>query len=356
LVLSPKTEDQLQLGNLMFKLLSRSDFKEQVFARDKGKCLACDLPAVDAHHILERKLWTDGGYYLENGASLCSNHHLAAEDTSLSCEDIRKLAKISSYPIPEHMFFNQDYDKWGNPILPNGQRLRGELYYNPEVQKILAPVLYKFSDRVKYPRSYHLPWSPGLQNDDRVITDLSRLQNSEIVVTIKMDGENTSLYSDYMHARSLDYEHHPSRSMMKSIHGSLAHEIPKGWRLCGENMFAKHSIEYANLESYFLLFSIWNDQNQCLSWDETKEYASLFGLTTVPEIYRGPWDEKLLKNLHNETYSGDRCEGYVVRLAESFSYSDFRYCLAKFVKKNHVQSSEHWLREQIVPNKLKENK
>ena len=63
------------------KLLTREEFKKQVFARTNGKCCVpdCSCDAVDAHHIMDRKLWNDGGYYLSNGAALCSEHHLDAE-------------------------------------------------------------------------------------------------------------------------------------------------------------------------------------------------------------------------------------------------------------------------------------
>ena len=62
-------------------LLSREEFKRQVFGRTSGKCCVpgCECAAVDAHHIMDRKLWSDGGYYLTNGAALCSKHHLDAE-------------------------------------------------------------------------------------------------------------------------------------------------------------------------------------------------------------------------------------------------------------------------------------
>lgn len=36
------------------QLLTRDQFREGVFARDNYKCVFCDKPAVDAHHILER--------------------------------------------------------------------------------------------------------------------------------------------------------------------------------------------------------------------------------------------------------------------------------------------------------------
>ncbi len=43
-------------------LLTRDNFREAVFKRDKNLCLVCNKQAKDAHHILERKLWEDGGY------------------------------------------------------------------------------------------------------------------------------------------------------------------------------------------------------------------------------------------------------------------------------------------------------
>lgn len=63
----------------MSKLLTRDEFRRAVFARDGYRCAACgarpsDIALVvdlDAHHIMERRLFPDGGYYLDNGATLC---------------------------------------------------------------------------------------------------------------------------------------------------------------------------------------------------------------------------------------------------------------------------------------------
>lgn len=37
---------------------------------------------------------------------------------------------------------------------------------------------------------------------------------------------------------------------------------------------------------------------------------------------------------------------------DSFHYKDFQYNLDKFVQLQHVQTSEHWLQEEMIPNKL----
>ena len=50
-------------------LLTRDQFREIVFERDAKRCVICHCPGQDAHHIIERRLFPDEGYYLENGAT-----------------------------------------------------------------------------------------------------------------------------------------------------------------------------------------------------------------------------------------------------------------------------------------------
>lgn len=203
--------------------------------------------------------------------------------------------------------------------------------------------------KIKHPRISHLPWSPGNQSDDLVMKNTKHFEGKEVVITEKMDGENTTFYADYMHARSINYRHHPSRAWVKNLHAQIAYLIPNGWRICGENVFAKHSIAYHNLESYFYLFSVWNDQNNCLSWQETIDWAKNLGLATPRVLYRGPWQEKKILSLSIDT---DQIEGYVVRSAHDFAYEAFSENVAKWVRKNHVETDEGWLHHEVVPNQL----
>ena len=334
-------------------LLTRDDFRKAVFERDGHKCVICGAPAQDAHHVLERRLWPDGGYYLDNGASVCGECHLAAEATTLSCDEVRKAAGITNILLPPHLYADQSYDKWANPILPNGQRLRGELFFDESVQKVIAPVLSFFTDRMKYPRTHHLPWSPGVTSDDRVMEDLAGFEGEEVAITAKMDGEQTTMYRNGFHARSLDTPSHPSRDWLWGLHRRMGHDIPEGWRVCGENLYAVHSIQYRNLPAHFLIFSIWNEKNVCLSWAETVEWINLLGLGQVPVLYQGPWDEERVKNCRRDTLNGDPCEGYVVRVARSFHYREFRDVVGKFVRADHVHTHGHWMRTAITLNELR---
>lgn len=354
----------------MPRLLQRSEFREAVLKRDGYRCVVCgdtERPGVklDAHHIVERRLFPDGGYYLENGATVCdheddgSSCHLKVEQTVISCEELRERCGIVEIVLPPHLYRDQRYDKWGNPILDNGMRLRGELFEDESVQKILFQVRDVFTDRVKYPRTYHLPWSPGATDDDRIMEDPEAcFGGREVVVTEKMDGENCTMYRDYIHARSLEYAPHPSRDRVKALWAQIAHDIPDGWRVCGENLYALHSIAYDNLESYFQVFSIWNDKNECLSWKDTIEWANLLGLSVVPEYCWDTWEgfeddqRSAIEQDVNKSREG-RVEGYVVRLADSFHYKDFRRSVAKYVRADHVVHRDgHWSNRPVVPNKL----
>lgn len=338
----------------MSALLLRAQFRVGVFTRDKNTCVVCGQPGQDAHHIMERRLFPDGGYYLDNGATLCGACHIRAEQTLISCEEIRLNAGITRVILPPHLYDDGIYDKWGNPILANGMRMRGELFDDESVQKALAPVLHLFTKYVKYPRTWHFPWSPGVTKDDRIaLNPLSlRSENETIIVTGKMDGENTTMYSDYIHARSISSEHHPSQSYVKGFHGSIAHNIPDLWRVCGENLFQVHSIRYEDLAHYFQMFSIWDDGNYCLSWEDTEEWAALLGLTLVPVLYKGPYDEATLKEITND-YVRAGNEGIVARIASRFHYRQFPNAVAKYVRANHVHAhARHWRRGPIIKNGL----
>jgi hypothetical protein len=356
------------------KLLTRDEFRERVKARDNHRCVRCgrreDEVRLDAHHIIERRLWPDGGYYVENGATLCDDGseqscHMLAETTELTVEKIRELAGITKKCLPEHLYDDVEYDKWGNVILPNGQRMKGELFADESVQKVIKGSLPLFTSYVKYPRTYHLPWSPGVGKDDRVMdyvkNPFARTKNGmglpiaglAVVVTEKMDGENTTMYRDYIHARSIDGRNHPSRNWVKGLHARIKHEIPDGWRICGENLYAKHSIQYDSLPSYFIMFSIWNDKNECLGWEETKEWAQLLELPTPRELYVGIFDDDKIKPLMLPEKEPEGVEGYVVRSYTSFPYHAFRFKVAKYVRRNHVQTHGHWMREVMQVNGLK---
>jgi hypothetical protein len=339
---------------------ARKQFREAVFDRDEYRCVICgETDDLAAHHIIERRLWGESqGYFGDNGVTLCQEHHIKAEQTVLSCDELREAVGIKSIMLPEHLYEEYVYTKWGDIILPDGRRLKGELFFDESVQKILKSgnMLDSYCKYVKYPRTMHLPWSGKTTDDDRMLTSTKHFTGKEVVVTIKLDGENSSLYKGYFHARSIDGNSHPSQSFVKNLHSQISYDIPEDWRICGENLYAKHSIKYDHLKSYFLVFSIWNERNECLSWDDTLLWAELLGLETVPVIYEGKWDESKIKSLATMTdHQGDPVEGYVVRLRDSFDYGSFKASIAKYVSKEFREGLKHeynWRYKPFEVNKV----
>lgn len=119
------------------KLLIREKFKELSLKRDKYCCVFCSNTNISCHHIYDRKLFSNGGYYLDNGASVCVEHHWACEKTDISVEEVRKACGIAKILIPEGFDPSKVYDKWCNIVLSNGRRIPGPMFFEENVQKIL---------------------------------------------------------------------------------------------------------------------------------------------------------------------------------------------------------------------------
>lgn len=99
-------------------------------------------------------------------------------------------------------------------------------------------------------------------------------------------------------------------------------------------------------------FSIWDESNVCLDWDDTQSWFLLLGITSVPVLYDGIYDEALLRKLA-DSLDPSVSEGYVVRVADRIPYSQFRHTVGKYVRANHVQTAKHWMHGQrVVPNQL----
>lgn len=202
----------------------------------------------------------------------------------------------------------------------------------------------------KYPRTWHLPSSEKASSDDRRLVDDSQFVGKRVIASIKMDGENTSMYRDHIHARSLDSGSHPSRGWVKSMWAGIRHEIPIGWRVCGENLYGRHTIAYENLPSYFMAYSVWDQSNRCLPWEETIEWLDLLGLEHVPVFYDGIYSPELISAFPRIDPFGNDTEGFVVRLASGFGYDEFDRSVAKHVRSGFVIADQHWMHSKVVPN------
>lgn len=203
----------------------------------------------------------------------------------------------------------------------------------------------------KYPSTPHLPQSRSRTEDDKVLKTTTHLHGLNVVITEKMDGESCSMYNHHIHARSLDSRPRPDQDWVRRFWANRRHNIPEIWRVCGENAWAKHSIAYDALASYFFGFSIWDEGNFRLSWTETLEWFELLDIVPVRVLYQGPYSDAVVEQLIADM-DPNVMEGFVVANQERFHYDDFALNMAKYVRPKHVQTNDHWLHGEITPNGL----
>jgi ATP-dependent RNA circularization protein (DNA/RNA ligase family) len=209
---------------------------------------------------------------------------------------------------------------------------------------------------IKYPRTKHLPNSPGYTDDDERLADTIYFKDQPVIVTEKLDGENSTInFKGTFHARSIDSRHSPWQTHLATEAARIASlGLPETYHICGENMYAKHSIEYDDLETFFYVFSIWDD-NYCLPWEHTLEWLQLLDLKHPPIFYEGIFDiDKIQKAFEDYRYSinNREVEGYVVRRTHGFLINAFAENVCKYVRSNHVTTDKHWTTT-WSPNKLK---
>lgn len=208
----------------------------------------------------------------------------------------------------------------------------------PGKESVMSTALYK------YPRTPHLPFSPGATSDDKHATaqTLAHLASGiDLVVTEKMDGGNLTFYRDDFHGRSKDSGTHAWDTAARALWASVRFDIPEGWRISGESVYARRSVGYENLPGVYLVFGIWDESNMLRPWGETKEWADLLGLPTVPVLYRGN-DYAEATSIWARTHESSTSEGFVLRNAGAFSYADFESNIAKYVRAGHVTTAADW--------------
>ena len=209
----------------------------------------------------------------------------------------------------------------------------------------------------KYPRTMHFPFSPGSTSDDKFMSndDFDRFVGHDLVYTEKLDGSNVCLTRSNVYSRSHSGPPgHKSFDRLQELHAVFQAQnlIWNGLSVFGEWCYAVHSISYLMLQHPLNIFGIREDETgEWWDWDEVSKYAKHLGVPTVPVILRGAVGSKEEVRKIIESFAplssiyGPQREGLVVRRADS--YHDFDGAVGKWVRKNHVQTDQHWTRKPV---------
>jgi hypothetical protein len=352
-------------------LLTRDEFRESVFKRDNHKCVACGLPSTAAHHIVDRALFEDGGYYLDNGASLCDDCHIKAEKGMITCEEIRKASEINTIILPPQLNASKAWDKWGHEIVEEKM--------------------------IKYPRTRHILGSGLQKNDETDYATIEELSGKNLIIEEKIDGANTGIsFVDcelklqcrgHFLGHGNDWpEFDQFKVWANTWKDQLYYLLEDRYIMYGEWMSGFHSVFYDLLPHYFMEFDIYDKQNRVFL--DTKRRNEIINtaemlISQVRVITEGKFDslEDVISHVGLSAFVSDEAYGILVyelvkknvterdvllsfnkdRLMEGLYLKweedgivKGRY---KYVRPGFVQaildSGEHWQERPSIANRLK---
>lgn len=131
-----------------------------------------------------------------------------------------------------------------------------------------------------------------------MIASLNAFQDADVVMTIADGGTTFTLTRESLRGPI------PESARLRRIQAS----VPEWWSIC---------MQAARTP---VVLSVWDDQQRCLPWDETVEWAEMLDLAVPDVVYRGIWEEK-----KNRLYLQDT----VVRRTTGFGQREWRTQVAQ---------------------------
>lgn len=223
------------------------------------------------------------------------------------------------------------------------------------------------ADFFRFPHTPHLAWlGEGSPRDDKVMSpnEVAALLADDVVVEEKLDGANIGLSlapDGRLRAQNrgqyLDEPHAGQFARLPAWlaqHGEALRAVLKpSLILFGEWCAARHSLDYAALPDWFLLFDVY-DRSEGRFWSTPRRnvLAREAGLITVPQVLHGKTTATALKQLVAATpsrYRQGALEGVVIR-RESANWCEAR---SKLVRPDFTQAIDvHWRKRAIEWNRV----
>lgn len=319
-------------------MLASQLFEKQVFERDKKTCVVpgCEQPAIDAHHIMERRLFADDpilwGYHIDNGASVCEKHHLAAEAGHIPPQALRHWLGITDKIYPKYLDAGRIYDKWGNEI------------------KSAEPI------PSRSPRTLSFNFSLGHEYADGYI-QTKELLNKPLAFTLKKDGYGVTFGNDFWKPAVSVAPDHPVFAPFAERYAAIKNKVPGGVQVFGVWLFAQRSIRYAGslaLKDFLEVFAVYDRSQQLfLSQEEMSLFCKQCGLHAVETLARGEFAKEyhLVQTVMSlgEEVIGKGHEGLVVKSCYPFHFTQFDLNAAKHTREDQPGRS---LTQSVIPNEM----
>jgi len=226
----------------------------------------------------------------------------------------------------------------------------------------------------KFPRTKHLPHKPNATSSDKIATEeecACIFSSTNVEFTEKIDGSNTAIIwknsnliisnrnnilnkgynredtsakAQYRPIWNWAYEHIENFEKLENLLGFCP-------VIYGEWLYARHTIKYDQLPSFFIFFDIYNGKDFIHS-GIARDSLAKSGFDIVPLIKTGKissygeldnWIRQ--KSIFSST---DMMEGIYIKIFDSEKITN-RF---KIVRKDFIQG-EHWTKSALIKNQLK---
>lgn len=221
----------------------------------------CAAPATEVHHLLERALFRDGGYYLSNAASLCNPCHALAEDTTLTRSALSQKAGID-HPYTPEFLCDYDVDKWAN-VLGDDLLHPGDLAATPGCARVIERAQAGWVLSPLRPA----PLTP-IVHEPAFSEDALSLSVAPVRAWIQVIRYEHDLFVYDHNFRNVDLDHATTAAFS---------DLPELWRLIGTSSLSGRLTPHCLIDT--------NDN--VLSWTETQMWCELMGLDIAPEASFG---------------------------------------------------------------------
>lgn len=222
------------------------------------------------------------------------------------------------------------------------------------------------TDFFRFPHTPHLAWlGEGSPRDDKVLSssEVTALLASDVMVEEKLDGANVGLSlapDGSLRAQNRgQYLAEPHVGQFARLPAWLAQHgegllavLKPNLILFGEWCAARHSLDYAALPDWLLLFDVY-DRSTGRFWSSARRnaLASCVGLAVVRQVLQGKTTLTALKQLvtaRPSHYRQGPMEGVVIR-RESSEWCEAR---AKLVRPDFAQAIDtHWRKRALEWNR-----
>lgn len=219
----------------------------------------------------------------------------------------------------------------------------------------------------RFPHTPHIAWlAPGMPRDDKVLspTEAAALLDGDVVVEEKLDGANLGFsVSPDGHVRAQNrgqYLHPPLHGQFARLPPWLAAHEDRLFDALGSHLMAfgewcaaRHSLDYASLPDWWLLFDVY-DRQEGRFWSTARRdaWAQEMGFAVVPRLHAGRLTLEQLRAwvmADSSHFRPGPLEGLVVR-NENAHWLQAR---AKLVRADFTQAiDDHWRSRALEWNQL----